>query len=216
MKETKRQFQLDRIYQGIICLSIENLPTEIIKPVVTLTVWQFSFDKIKLFPYSMPQTAGLRRMTSKDISSLIVLFNNYTLQFEIGQTIQSEEECSLLFLPKQNELDDALISVITYVVEDPISGDITDMFSFRCSTDTVSNTFAVVTAIVQTKTPPKQLIIDLLVYAKQEKVLHISLDLNVKFLRKYLMPRQTFVLPLFMYNYSYPEVDEDNFYFVLL
>ena len=61
VKELMRQFQFDGIYQAAFT---KGMPTEIIKPLVTLRVWHFKLDEDPL-PYSTPQTAGLRKMTLK-------------------------------------------------------------------------------------------------------------------------------------------------------
>ena len=213
IKEMMRRFQLDRIYQALILMN--QILNEIVKPVVTLTLWTFSLDKIKLLPYSRPQTAGLRKITSKDIPSLLALFNKYTSRFEISSAIQSEEECSLFFLPLQANS----ITTITYVVDDPISGEITDMFSFNFC---VTQNDARVTAILHTRTPPRQLIIDLLLCVKQEKVLKklitfqygLASEIFEEILQMTSMPCYKIIQPIYFYNYSYPEVEEDDFYLI--
>ena len=215
IKEMMRRFQLDGIYQALIFMTKKS--TEIVKPVVTLTLWTFSLNKMNLLLYSTPQTAGLRKMTSKDIPSLLAVFDKYTSRFEISSAIQSEEECSLFFLPLQTNG----ITIITYVVDDPISGEITDMFSFKFF---ATSNDARVAAILQTRTPPKQLIIDLLLCAMQEKKLKkirtfqfglkSEIFEEVQRMTSMLAPSCKGMLPIYLYNYSYPEVDEDDFYLI--
>ena len=100
---------------------------------------------------------------------------------------------------------------ITYVIEDPITGNITDMFSFRKVEHPPVH--ALVTAIVNTKTPAKQLIIDLLLCVKQEqlpRIITFQFGLNSKVFEEVFLVPSYIKVPLYLYNYSYPEVDEDN------
>ena len=226
LKELMRQFQLDGISQAILELTILNPPrtpssTEVLKPVVTTKQWYLYM--LGDFPYSTPQTAGLRKITLKDIPSALATTNKYTSQFEIGIVFESEEEFSDWFLPPSLPTKGD-ISVVTYVVEDPITGNVTDMFSFRYITlkdEEPPKILGRVIAIVNTMTPAKQLITDLLLCAKQEQLLFIST-------KQYGLKKEVFetfsVLPshipsdlpsyhnshLYFYNYNYPEVDEDN------
>ena len=124
-KEMMRQFQFSGIYQAIISPTL--VPTEIVKPIVTSRLWYFCLDELDPLPYTTPQTPGLRKMTWKDIPSALALTNKYTSKFEIGQFFQNEEDFSHWFLPSSK--GDA--HIVTYVVDDPITGDITDMFSFQ-------------------------------------------------------------------------------------
>ena len=215
MKEIMRQFQLSRIKQAILFPSSFNAPlvTEIIQPIVTLGSWLI---KLKHLPYSTLQTAGLRKITSEDIPSALAVTNKYTSQFEIGHVFQSEEEFSYWFLPPpvQNEGDAVFF---TYVVEDPTTGNVTAMFSIVII-KTAKPRCGYVTAIVNTKTPAKQLITDLLLCAKKEGILGIF---TYQFGHKREVFEETFSTlsvqplyfstPLYLYNYNYPEVDEDNF-----
>ena len=76
-------------------------------------------------PYKTPRTVGLRRMKVSDIlQAHLIITNQHTAQFEIGQVFQSTEEFSHWFL---NSL------VTTWVVEGPNSCRISDMFSFITS-----------------------------------------------------------------------------------
>ena len=212
-KELMRQFQFNGIYQAIIMPT--SVPNEIIKPIVTLRMWYFCFDKLDPLPYSTPQTAGLRKMTLKDIPSALALTNRYTSKFEIGHIFQSEEEFSQWFLPPSKE--DA--HIVTYVIEDPISGNITDMFSFQVPTanKTPPLTGSVI-AIVNTKTPSLQLVIDLLLCAKKKALSNILTYqfglLGCIFEQIFLMSSRFphfITTSLYLYNYSCPEVDENDF-----
>ena len=212
-KELMRQFQFNEIYQAIIMPT--SVPNEIINPIVTLRLWYFCFDKLDPLPYSTPQTAGLRKMTLKDIPSALALTNKYTSKFEIGHIFQSEEEFSQWFLPPSKEG----ANVVTYVVEDPINGNITDMFSFQVPTaNNTSPLTGSVIAIVNTKTPSVQLVIDLLLCAKKKALSNILTYqfglLGSSFEQIFLMSSSFphFISTgLYLYNYSCPEVDENDF-----
>ena len=217
MKEIMRQFQHSRINQAIIFPTsfnppLADTPTEIIQPVVTLGSW---YIKLKHLPHSRPQTAGLRKITSNDIPSALAVTNKYTSQFEIGHAFQSEEEFSYWFLPSSVPNKDVVF--FTYVVEDPTTGNVTDMFSIAIA-NILKPQSAYVTALVNTKTPAKQLITDLLLCVKQEGLIGIF---TYQFGHKREVFEETFSTlpfqphyrstPLYLYNYNYPEVDEDNF-----
>ena len=201
-REIIRIAYLNKIYQ----IMIELQYPEIIKPISTLILWRCIFSE-PFLPGSL-KTVGLRKMTAKDIPSALALTNQYTSQFEIGQIFQTEEEFSHYFF--NLSLPDF---VSTYVVEDPSTGSITDMFSFRLLKNRIDRrVLASVYAIVVTKTPPRQLITDILVCAQKEGAnvvntylyglskeyfdnLFIKLDLNAH---------------MHLLNYNYPKVDEEK------
>ena len=156
-------------------------------------------------PYTTPRTVGLRRMTPSDVPKTLALTNQYTSQFEIGQVFQSEEEFSHWFLDPLRD------NVTTYVVEEPNSGNITDMFSFQY----LSNNAVIVAALVITSSP-KQLITDLLVCMKQQNVTTVTLcqcgfkdHLFTDFTKSSKLADEQF--HWLFYNYKYPEVDNDNY-----
>jgi len=183
--------------------------------VVTLSLWHYNC--YEPLPYSTPQTVGLRKITSEDIPSALVVTNKYTSKFEIGHVFQSEEEFSCWFLSRSLPAKDASFhSFITYVVKDPITGSITDMFSFNLFALGKSN-WGFVNAIVNTKTPAKQLIVDLLLCAKQEQPLlqwvrTYQFGLKRQILEEiFVLMSSDYYITNSMYNYNYPEVDEENF-----
>ena len=149
-------------------------------------------------------------MKPSDVPKALALTNQYTSQFEIGQVFQSEEEFSHWFLSPFHD------DMTTYVVEEPNSGNITDMFSFRTNLDIIipdiKGNFACVSALVITKSSHKQLITDLLVCMKQLNVTFVTLFLREHLFTDFLKSskatrRQAHWL---FYNYRYPEVDNDN------
>ena len=122
-KESIRRAQLSGFNHGIVYFESDS----IIKPFVTLTKYQFVFSyntHVKL--PDTPAIAGWRTMTSKDIPSALALTNTYASQFEIGQAFQSEEEFAYYFMCPVIEN-----YMHAYVVEDPVTGDITDVAGFK-------------------------------------------------------------------------------------
>ena len=101
----------------------------------------------------------------------------------------------------------------TYVVEDPVTGDITDMFSFRAVSATPQELFTQVTAVIVTKSPAKQLITDMLIIVKQQQFdkVAISSDIVKRLQLDNLLLYSKLRCYLILYNYKYGEVDVDNF-----
>ena len=200
--EMYRRVNLHGISQGLIYTT-----DSILKPVSTVTVWIYNFYKNNITLPHSPKTPGWRVMTSKDIPSALALTNKYTSQFEIGQVFQSEEEFShYLMCPVIENYMQA------YVVEDPVTGDITDVAAFKfqpvMDTDHID---AFVTVLVAVKSSVRQLLIDLLVCAKQAKVnrlgtLQFGQAKNV--FENIFMARATNTCHLL--NYQYNEVDENQ------
>ena len=119
-------------------------------------------------------------------------------------------------------------SIVTYVVEDPTTGNITDMFSFRIRNDTKYNyRSGKVSAIVNTKVQTKQFVTDLLLCVKQEQAVSLfthqfglkkelfeeGLLLNTSFMPPYSI--KTSIINVSFYNYNYPKVDEENMVIIL-
>ena len=204
IKETMRILGSKGIFHAAIFTKYRLIP----KPVITYDVYSWPLLQSPL-PYATPRTVGLRRMKPTDVPKAFVLTNQYTSQFEIGQVFQSEEEFSHWFLsPLQDE-------VTTYVVEEPNSGNITDMFSFR--TGIFGSTFQIkvaeAIAIVVTKSSAKQLITDLLICAQQQKAITVTLPrfgLEEHLFANFNKPSEFGQGHCLFFNYNYPEVDDDN------
>ena len=157
-KELFRRVKLYGISQGLMYSTIDT----ILKPVTTVTSWTYIFHGENLpLPHS-PKTPGWRAMTSKDILSALTLTNKYTSQFEIGRIFQSEEEFSYCFMCPMIEN-----YMQTYVVEDPVTHDITDVVGYKLDKSKDSITVAFCTILIAAKSPPRQLLIDILVCARQ-------------------------------------------------
>ena len=200
-QELFRIVNLNGFSQGLM-FSVKG---SILKPIVTLTSWVFNFKWNFLLPHS-PKTPGWRAMTSKDILSALALTNKYTSQFEIRQVFQIEEEFSHYFMCPviENHMQ-------AYVVEDPVTGDITDVAGFKHEQDG-HGLYAAVKILVAAKSPARQLLIDLLVCAKQAKVdvintIQYGLTSDVF---ENLFSIQSHKYYYYVLNYHYNEVDESQ------
>ena len=182
----------------------------VLKPITTLHTWQYSFDHLASSKLpSSPRTPGWRRMTSEDVPSALALVNKWSLQFEIRQVFNSEEEFAYRFLC--SVLPN---SVYTYVVDNKINN-ITDLVSFRLvnKKDMVFS----IQIVAFTQTPIKQLLIDALVCAKELdiKVLIMN-NLNIKAdilssLFFYCRSPCNFSI----YNYRYHETEETKVWIMM-
>jgi len=206
LKEVVNTTKENGISQAVL---LTGIPC-IVKPVVTFAMWYHYFN----YPMSLlqpplpgdsPKTTGLRKIIPKDVPKAFKFTNKYAAQFEIHQLLQTEEEFSHHFLcPAMPGY------IITYIVEDPITHDITDLFAFLLNTQS-NETCADVIAILANKSPAKQLVTDLLICAKQERA-------DTVCTAQYGLPRSTFEelfanianKYLHIYNYAYPEVDEER------
>ena len=208
--EVFRRVNLHGISQGL--MFSENT-IGILKPVVTLTRWCYNFlpqNNLPLDLLQSPKIPGWRPMTSKDIPSALALTNKYSSQFEIGQVFQSEEEFSYFFMcPVMKNYMQA------FVVEDPVTGDITDVAGFKLERDMFGRyTFAFITILVPMKSPPRQILIDLLVCAKEAKAdLLFTFQFGLakeKFKNILMITETTATCHCYLINYRYNEVDEDQ------
>ena len=175
LKEVVNSTKEEGISQAIL---LTGIPC-IVKPVVVFAMWYYYFE----FPMSIlhapllsgsPKTTGLRKITSQDIPKALKFTNQYAAQFEMHQLLLSEEEFSHHFLcPSMPGY------VVTYIVEDPITHAITGLFGFLLYSK-AGERAADVIAIIVTKSPARQLITDLLICAKQEKLIEY-VQLNMVF-----------------------------------
>ena len=207
IKETMRLLQYEKIFQALLFTSPYYEDSSIVpKPFVSYYVY-FWIIRLHTCHSKYPQVTGLRRMKASDVPKVFALTNQYTSQFEIGQVFLSEEEFSHWFL---NPLHD---NVKTYVVEEPKTGIITDMFSLKCGgSGGFTKDFLELIAVTITKYSDEQFVNDLLMCAiEQEKA-------TVLLLRHFGLKEDLFKDYDFVkrykychfYNYKYPEVDETN------
>ena len=201
-REVLRRVNMYGISQGLM------FSNSILKPVATLTVWEYCFESTHNSPLPhSPTTPGWRAMTSKDIPSALALTNKYTSQFEIGQVFQSEEEFSYYFMCPMIEN-----YMHTYVVEDPVTGDITDVAGFNLEPILGGHSLtSTVKILVAMKSPARQLLIDLLVCAKQARVrlLHtVQYGLKIDVFKNHF--KQCPAADCILLNYQYNELDENQ------
>ena len=195
IKELGRRARLQKINQ----LIFPNRP--LFKPVTTIMHYTYQVTTGSRLP-SSPRTPGWRRMTSQDVPSVLALVNKWSSQFEIRQVFDSEEELAHNLLLQKN--------VFTYVVEDKLNN-ITDLVTcmlFR------STSGMGITTLVSTKSPVKQLIIDALVFARENGTRQVSIcqheiqsdiltSLSFRPLR-----HQTFSF----YNYKHHEISQAKYW----
>ena len=196
IKEIMRRANLIGIYQA----TIDQFSPMIVKPVAIFNGW-FCLVQFASLPYNSPRTPGLRKMRPADIPKAFALTNQYVSEFEIRQIFNSKNEFSHYFLYQGQRM--------AYVVEDPITKKITDMFAFKLQ---AVMTIVGVIAIIASKTPARQLLTDLLLCAKQENFAMVSThqfglaEENFKDLFKPVNQYEYWHI----YNYKYNEVDEEN------
>ena len=209
-KELQRRTGLSNINQCIFSIS-----STFFKPVITSMYWHCSFTDTTSYQLpNSPRTPGWRKMTSEDVPSVLALVNKYSSQFEIRQVFTSEEEFSHHFLcPGIPNRPDST-SVSTYVV---INNNITDLASYylRKSDDGCIWAYLIV---VSTSSPLKQLIMDVMVCARNNGAVGVQLlqgKIKSAILSSLAFHQSDSPSRLFLYNYNYSEVPQENcFYFV--
>ena len=200
IKELMRRVNLSNINHHI--LSLEG--ASVLQPVSTVHLWMYNFDHSTSNQlHSSPRTPGWRRMTSEDVPSALALVNQWSSQFEIRQVFNSEADFTYYFLSAPDNR-------FTYVVENQTNS-ITDLVTLRLD---MSDHNALITAVVSTQSPVKQLIIDALVCVKESgaKVLVMcQYDIKPDILSSLSFKRiddSCFSL----YNYKYHEVSGSEFW----
>ena len=200
IKELMRRANLTEINQFIL----HSAP--LFKPVTTIKQWIYQFNQqtSSQLP-SSPRTPGWRRMTSEDVPSVLALINKWSSQFEIRQVFNSEDEISYVFLLQKN--------VLTYVVEDK-SNIITDLVSYSLL-HYVPRTYAAIDTVVSTQSPVKELIIDALVYARENGAIEASI--YQRYIESDILTSLSFQphqnnTTIHFYNYRYPEISQTKFW----
>ena len=196
IKEIMRRANLVGIYQA----TIDQFSPMIVQPVAIFNGW-FCFVQFASLPYASPKTIGLRKMRLTDVPKAFAFVNQYVSHFEIGQVFKSKNEFSHYFLCQGHR--------IAYVVEDPSTKKITDMFAFKLAYAKGSGS---VIAIMASKTPPSQLLTDLLLCARQEKFAMVTthqFGLAEENFKKLFYPVNQYEYWHF-YNYRYNEIAEEN------
>ena len=201
IKELVRRANLFKINQLIIS---QLFSEPLLKPITTINFWTYTFDQPTSTELpSSPRTPGWRRMTSEDVPSALALINKWSSQFEIRQVFNAEEISHCFLLQKY---------VCTYVVEDK-SKNITDLISY--SLPSMYQIHADITTVVSTQSPVKQLLIDVLVCARENGVRTVSVhqhNIESDILASLSFRPSGFVIFHF-YNYRYHEISQTKFWF---
>ena len=202
LKELARRINLCGINQMI--LAGNRL---ILKPVVTHMIWehQFTFSTSHQLPNS-PTTPGWRKITPEVVPSALALVNKYLSQFEVCRVFTTVDFGHCFLRPAASHS-----FVHTYVVENK-SNDITDLISTL-----IAPSAGTLNAIVaSTQSPEKQIIMDIMVCAREIGVSKISIGqckISSKILSSLLF-KPTVASAYQFYNYKYPEITEDKFWFI--
>ena len=216
-KEMLRRIAVQNKFNQAIMHETQPMALGVVRPLFTYSIWVYTFSETFLpspvlpydsrLLYDSPKTVGLRRMTSKHISKAFALTNQYTSRFTVRQVFETEKEFSHYFLcPEMPGF------VISYVVIDSTDGNVTDMFSLRIEEFGKLIKHATVIAIVNTKSPTKQFITDILVCAKKEKVIKLitpQYGINGKIFESLSLSLEL-QGHVFMYNYRHPEVEDES------
>lgn len=142
VREVTRRVNATGIWQALFTAG-RTLPT----PVATARYYHRSINWQKLYDvnfaplpsnstvakqlakYALPNStdlAGLRPMTPSDVAAVTPLLNKYLDRFDLAQVF-TEDEVAHWFFDAKGATEQVVYS---YVVEDPKTGTITDMFSF--------------------------------------------------------------------------------------
>ena len=206
LKELARRINICNINQMILSGN-----SSIIKPVVTITPWEYQFthSTIHQLPNS-PRTPGWRKLTPGDVPNALALVNKYLSQFEIGRICTTEDfnHCFLRSAASHSFVN-------TYVVENK-SNSITDFVSvlFATSAGTL-NAFIIIAA--STQSPVKELIMDMMVCAIDigaSKVMISQCNISSQILSSLLFKPLSACSAMHFYNYKYSEIAEDKFWFI--
>jgi glycylpeptide N-tetradecanoyltransferase len=165
-----------------------------------------------------PKITSIRKMEARDVPSACRLLNEYLRQFDIVIEF-SEEEFAHWMLPRDKVLD-------SFVVEDPHSGEITDICSFYHLPSSIigNDKYATLYAAysfynVATTVPLVELMNDCLVLAKRNKVdVFNALDImeNASFLEELKFGIGDGHLQYYLYNWRCRSMPPEKVGIVLL
>ncbi|MEW5306326.1 MAG: hypothetical protein WDW36_008796 [Sanguina aurantia] len=224
IKEITRRVNLHGIWQAAYTAGV-LIP----KPIATCRYWHRSLNPKKLIDigfsrlaprmtmvrtlklYKVPEaplTPGLRAMTAKDVAAVVPLLNTYLAGFKLAQVFD-EEEAAHWFTPQENVVD-------AYVVEDPVTGAITDMLSFYTLPSTILGhpehtelKAAYMYYTVPGATPLKQLMGDAMILARGKGYdVFNALDLlqNMDFIKELKFGMGDGLLHYYLFNYRVAEM----------
>ena len=204
-KECQRRANLSNINQFLF-----GSNNGVYKPLATVIVWYYHFTHPTSYQLpSSPRTPGWRKMTSEDVPSALALVNKYSSQFEIRQVFTSEEEFSHYFLsPTVPNF------VFTYVVENEANS-ITGIARHILIQFEDGSRLPVITTIASTDFTVKQLLIDIMVFARNNssdklaaRLSNVDGDVLSSLSFQQHLSGDTFCL----YNYKYHEINMSNFW----
>ncbi|XP_021725763.1 glycylpeptide N-tetradecanoyltransferase 1-like [Chenopodium quinoa] len=219
IKEVTRRVHLENIWQAAYTAGVV-IPT----PIATCQYWHRSLNPKKLIDvgfsrlgprmtmsrtirlYKLPDstvTPGFRKMELRDVPAVTRLLRGYLSQFIVA-TDFDEDDVEHWLLPKENVVDG-------YVVESPLTHEITDFCSFYTLPSTIlgNPNYSTLKAAysyynVATKTPLLQLMNDALIVAKSKDYdVFNALDVmeNESFLKELKFGPGDGKLHYYLYNY---------------
>ncbi|XP_021762167.1 glycylpeptide N-tetradecanoyltransferase 1-like [Chenopodium quinoa] len=219
IKEVTRRVHLENIWQAAYTAGVV-IPT----PIATCQYWHRSLNPKKLIDvgfsrlgprmtmsrtirlYKLPDstvTPGFRKMELRDVPAVTRLLMGYLSQFVVA-TDFDEDDVEHWLLPKENVVDG-------YVVESPLTHEITDFCSFYTLPSTIlgNPNYSTLKAAysyynVATKTPLLQLMNDALIIAKSKDYdVFNALDVmeNESFLKELKFGPGDGKLHYYLYNY---------------
>ncbi|KAL2921511.1 Glycylpeptide N-tetradecanoyltransferase 1 [Bienertia sinuspersici] len=219
IKEVTRRVHLENIWQAAYTAGVV-IPT----PIATCQYWHRSLNPKKLIDvgfsrlgprmtmnrtirlYKLPEspvTPGFRKMELRDVPAVTRLLRGYLSQFAVA-TDFNEDDVEHWLLPKENVVDG-------YVVESPLTHEVTDFCSFYTLPSSIlgNPTYSTLKAAysyynVATKTPLLQLMNDALIIAKSKDYdVFNALDVmeNESFLKELKFGPGDGKLHYYLYNY---------------
>ncbi|KAI5674345.1 hypothetical protein M9H77_14709 [Catharanthus roseus] len=219
IKEVTRRIHLENIWQAAFTAGV-LLPT----PITTAQYWHRTLNPKKLIDvgfsrlsermtmsraiklYKLPNsttTPGFRKMELRDVPAVTKLLKNYLSRFVVAPEFD-DSEVEHWLLPRENVVD-------SYLVESPVTHEITDLCSFYTLPSSIlhSQEYSTLKAAysfyyVATSTPLLQLMNDALIIAKQKDFdVFNALDVmeNESFLKELKFGQGDGQLYYYFYNY---------------
>jgi len=222
IKEVTRRVHLEGMFQAVYTAGVV-LP----KPIAQCRYYHRSLNPKKLIAvgfsqlgarmtmsrviklYHLPEqpvTKGIRILEAKDVPKATALLSNYLKKYRFSATF-NEDEFAHWFLPRENIIN-------SYVVEDPVSHEITDLVSFYTLPSTILNNpqYKTLKAAysfynASSKTPLIQLMNDALILAKSNgyDVFNcLNIFDNETFLKELKFGEGDGCLQYYLYNWATP------------
>lgn len=234
IREITRRVHVTGLFQAVYTAGVV-LPT----PVASCRYWHRSLNPKKLievrFSHLAPRmtmartiklykldekpiTPGIRELKEKDVPAVHKLLSNYLKNYDVSP-IFSEDEIHHWLLPRPNIIN-------SYVVEDPVTHEITDLASFYTLPSTIlgNTTYNTLKAAycfynVAGKTPLVQLMNDALIFARNDGFdVFNALDIfeNQEFMKPLKFGIGDGHLQYYLYNWKCPPMAPQRMGLVLL